>query len=1162
MDVIDWLGPVELRRAGGVLPLSVRKCLALLVLLAREGTMPRERVVALLWPTLDLSTGRRNLRRELARLRDAGAAELVQAQGDQLAIGADVQITALAFEDWLRRGRPDDALALWRGPPADGLHLEGADAWDEWVVHERRRMDGLRGQALALSAAQFEAAGDLSSALDRIRVLLAIEPLQEHHHLAAMRLLDRLGQPAAALAQFETCVQLLADELGLAPMAQTRALAAAIRTPAGAAASYRPTAAEPAPGRSLALLPEVLPFVGREREVAHLERAWHTGRPILIEGEGEGGIGKTRLVSDFAAAHGPYAIVGCRAGDAELPLASFTRALRALAGPAPALHELPEWVRDELARLMPEWGRAPLPLRSEDERARFAKACALAWQHWAAGNFDAVVIDDWHLADAGSQALWTQIHSAAESLPRLVLVYRPGLSPAAAERLQRELRGGATHLRLEPLPEEAVLALVQRLSGRPEPRRFASMLARATDGHPFYMAETLRHLVERGLLTAASDGRWCTPYDEHTAGHEELPLPDSVRGAVLARVARLPERGQRLLEAAALADEPFDAALLAPACALSEVEATLALEEALQARLLREADRGGLAFVHHLVQQALESALGPVRRRSVHRRLALGAAAAGAPAARIAAHHEAGGEARRAVPWRLRAGDEALRLHALDDALAQWRRALDDGPDPAEALRIRMSLVRALETRDLIDEARQEATLLLQLIEQGAGSPALRIEAQIAVAYLYARRDGGAQALALLDALPPTTEPRLRAAALNARSTAMHKLDRPAEACALAEAALATEGLGPDERGRALESLINAKWYLGEFREALALVGQSRALADAVQDRLGTMRAIGREGAILTQLRDLVTAEARLREAAALADTLGMVAYRRNTLFNLCVLQSEQCQHQALLETARTCWALKPPMPLDMQRVLVRMAFAEAHVALGDLGAARGWALGGIDDALALGRAFGAAAVGMTSSELLAVLGESQRLAPLLALLESPDAKVVQVARETWISTAECALMAGQQAAGRAARQRVVDADGIENPRIRMRLAIVDAALVLGDGDAAGALAQLPPDAAPELNDELRARVLAVRLRAESAGPGCSAATLAAADAALGLPGAHALAALALHRALLAVASTPERQRGWQQRVRALAATLHDAPPVRAQFEQRWLDLG
>ena len=107
-----------------------------------------------------------------------------------------------------------------------------------------------------------------------------------------MRLLAALGRREAALAQFERCKRMLKDELGLAPMAETEALAAALR---GA-----PVSLPAADAVRTRLLPELLPFVGRETEVAALEAAWGAGRTLLIEGEA--GVGKSRLALDFCAA--------------------------------------------------------------------------------------------------------------------------------------------------------------------------------------------------------------------------------------------------------------------------------------------------------------------------------------------------------------------------------------------------------------------------------------------------------------------------------------------------------------------------------------------------------------------------------------------------------------------------------------------------------------------------------------------------------------------------------------------------------------------------------------------------------------------------------------------------------------------------------------------
>ncbi len=284
-------------------------------------------------------------------------------------LAADVACGSRRFESALAEGRANDALALWRGPPADGLLLDDAAAFDDWWAAQAEQLQAMRRRALAASAAVHEQRGDLERALERVQQMLADDPLQEHLHRDVMRLLARSGRREAALAQFERCERLLACELGLAPMAETLALARSARE-AGAVAALAPGAAgasamAPAAadhGRQAASpglrLPDTLPFVGRDAEVVALEQAWVAGRAVVVEGEG--GVGKSRLALEFAAAHGPHALAQARAADAAVPYAAFTRALRAMAGPAPDLARLPEWVRTDLARLLPELGAPPV----------------------------------------------------------------------------------------------------------------------------------------------------------------------------------------------------------------------------------------------------------------------------------------------------------------------------------------------------------------------------------------------------------------------------------------------------------------------------------------------------------------------------------------------------------------------------------------------------------------------------------------------------------------------------------------------------------------------------------------------------------------------------------------------------------------------------------
>lgn len=402
------LGPVQLCRAGRPLALGTRKAQALLMLLVLGGGASRERLCALLWPGLDEPAARRNLRRELARLREAGAPEALVADGDHLRPGPALACDLLQAEAALARGAPEAALAAWQGDFAEGMHADGTPAFAPWLAAARERAERLRLRTREAAAAAAEARGDLAAALAHVQSLLTEDGLQERHHREAMRLLAANGEREAALRQFDVCQSLLAAELGLQPMAETVALARSLRgeNSAGAAVAPVPSAAPPAvplPPN----WPAQLPFVGRHADVARLQAGWAARATLLISGEA--GVGKTRLAVDFAAAHGPYALVRCRPGDRETAFGAFARALRVLAGQPPDLRGLPAWVVAELTRLLPELGPAPPPLRAPGERLRLDEACLQAWGALAVDSFDAIVLDDWHHADADSRTLLARV---------------------------------------------------------------------------------------------------------------------------------------------------------------------------------------------------------------------------------------------------------------------------------------------------------------------------------------------------------------------------------------------------------------------------------------------------------------------------------------------------------------------------------------------------------------------------------------------------------------------------------------------------------------------------------------------------------------------------------------------------------------------------------
>ncbi|MEO6362787.1 MAG: BTAD domain-containing putative transcriptional regulator [Caldimonas sp.] len=1163
------LGVPMLCRGQDTIALPIRKSMALLLLVAshREG-LPRSRVAGLLWPDLDESSGRRNLRRELARLRECGAGDAVRVDGDRLAAGDGLARDVDVFDRSAGEGRAEDALALWRGPPADGFSLGDSQAFDDWLEGERGRWRESRRSALLAAAAASEARGEPARALGHVEALLADDPLQEQHYRQAMRLLAACGRRETALARYEHCRELLRSELGLAPMAETEALAAMLRSERGPVASTPAAApaAPPDPGGRPTSLPERLPFVGRGAEVAALEAAWSAGRAIVIEGAG--GVGKSRLATDFAAAHGPHALARCRAGDGEVPYASFSRALRALMGPVPARPDaLPEWAGAELARLIPELGSAPPPLRTDEEKNRFFEACASAWQALAAGDFDAVVVDDWHLADAASRTLFAFImrrrHEAGSGGVREIVALRPELDAEGRAGLDALVGStGASHLQLPALTGDEVLELVQRLSGAGAPTRFAQRLERATGGNPFFLAETLRHLTESKLLTVDASGAWQTPFDASTEDYREIPVPASVQEAVLARSRRLPLATQRVLEAAALCEEPFAPALLAPACALSELEALLAIEAAVIAGLLQEHQTGGYAFAHDLVQQALSAALSPERRRLAHRRLALGAEAAGAPPALVAAHHEASGDLPRAVAHRQAAGDQARRLGALPDAIAHWSKALADRPGASQEVALRHRLVRAAYDRTDFVAVREQAHALGRLLAAG---PVLTAEEKVATsigrALALARGGDGAGALALLDALPGEPAGRQRFDALWARAVAMEETGRTDLAAAAVQTALALPDLTDIDRVELLDFAFLCDTNSGRPKAALVHADAALALARRLGDAHGLARGRFRRGIVLLHADDAEGAAAELLAAAGDAQRLGLVHLARMALYNLTCAHATVGRHAQALAAAERGWNLSPPLAESDFRVMYRLAMVDAHFALGDLGACWRETAPAVDEAMRNDDPRVRIGAVACTLEPLGLLGEQALARRLVATVTADDTRALKgSADEMWIVIAQFELRHGDAAAAQRALASLDATGEVVLARARMRGAQARAELALLQGDAAAALALLPADDDLGMNGELRTRGLALRVAAEAARGEVSAASVAAAAATLAMQSEHAIATLELHAALAhatraGVAGLPAgAESAYAAYAAKLATTLQDWPAQQQAF--------
>lgn len=316
--VISVLGPFQASYAGRPLTFASSAARALLVYLAIESGQAhsRERLAALLWPDQPQTAAYANLRQALARLRKAlpePAAQLLLVSPQALQLPPDRARVDLAHFDELLircashahadpiscpacRERQSQAAALYRGELLHGLGLDLSHPFGEWLLVRR---EALHQRALGLFhslAESYEASGDYPTMRAYAARQIELEPWHEQAYRQLMRALALAGDRDSALAQFQRCRQILASELGLAPDAETRALAERIR--AGQLTPATRSAAAPRHNLPAALTP----FIGRESELAALAALCGQPGARLITLVGMGGVGKTSLALELARA--------------------------------------------------------------------------------------------------------------------------------------------------------------------------------------------------------------------------------------------------------------------------------------------------------------------------------------------------------------------------------------------------------------------------------------------------------------------------------------------------------------------------------------------------------------------------------------------------------------------------------------------------------------------------------------------------------------------------------------------------------------------------------------------------------------------------------------------------------------------------------------------
>lgn len=599
----------------------------------------REQIIDMMWPDVDadsalnsfgkaLHAARRVLEPGLERRQDSAYLRLADSMLtlNTQRVVIDVDVFECLAHDAVRSGEVSAyhaALAAYSG------ELLPEDRYEPWCA-ERRSALAEQYVCLLIGLAEvYDRRGACNEAADRLREVLRQDPTREAVHQQLMRLYARMGTPDQAVRQFHVCQQVLRRELDLAPQPETISLYDAIREGLLSSAGSVPvTDRAGTRERATVLAAHGGTFVGREQVLRvmceQLARA-DEGRIGMIAVSGEAGVGKTRLLEEFALRAGGYGAITLRGGRGahanSLTCGSFAVALQDYAT------RLPEPEREGLARRYPalarfvpslRYGLTPQDPMTELHDYHFALIPSIAQflTDLARAQPVLLVLGDLHEIDDVGLDLIRYLAHLAVSVPLLM---------AGALRDPDAGQGSGLRQMVEAMTRER---LWMRVELRCLSRRSTDQLVRMllpgvavsdsilaeiyeqSRGNPLFARE-LAHAMRGDPPEAAvdpPDAAWLTarlPARTRALADLRLALMDKPLHQVLglAAMAGAKEISLSQLRAGAAALEPP----LEPSALLD------ALDRALRLRLLEERE-GGYAFRHPVLRTAVYESLPRHRR--------------------------------------------------------------------------------------------------------------------------------------------------------------------------------------------------------------------------------------------------------------------------------------------------------------------------------------------------------------------------------------------------------------------------------------------------------------------------------------------------------------------------------------------------------------------
>lgn len=608
-----------------------------------------------------------------------------------------------------------------------------------------------------------------------------------------------------------------------------------------------------------------LTFIGRQLELDRLEAAWKRaaqGEPRILLIGGDAGIGKTRLLREYASRAADQRVVasgGCvPIAGGSLPYVPFVEILRELMSPAvvaqvgaTALGDIPGPARAELGRLVPTL-RAPQPDASSPDdplrRGRLFEAVYGLLLQWSARKPLLLVVEDLHWADGSSLDLLGYLIRNLDAERILIAAsYR-------TDELHRRhpLRRWISEIGRLDIAERIELTPLATDDLRSD---VAAMLELAADDQ----------LVERIVRRAGGNPLFATELVASTRrGADPRALPGTIRDGFLERLGQLRPDALLAVRHAAVFGRPVTERLLAASTRLPPDRLAAAIRDALDAQVLTiptdaEADR--FEPRHALLGEAIADDLLPAERTALHAEIAAvlesGADGGGdADPARIAAevaHHRWQAHDRsRAVAASVRAAVTAAQALAYTEADAHWTRVLEAWPsDPGiEGFDGPSALVEAANVAAAVGDHRRAGQLASQALTMidARADPMRAAEVHRRIIWYHLHTDWrsavihSGQAARLIPAVEASPgAARILADRAVVMALRLH-IDR-AEKIARRALDLAERHHRSDAKVQALQALGNCMVGRSQHQAAIDVLTEAYELAHDIGDAEGLMNA-------------------------------------------------------------------------------------------------------------------------------------------------------------------------------------------------------------------------------------------------------------------------------------------------------------------------------